>query len=141
MRILSHLQEMGWQTTMDTRVRVLLVHFLTRRRLILQVLLKKFRVFVDAVHGCSTALHIGGTPTAIVRSHHVACPRSQQFCDVSQVSCKCVERTASAPTEARIGPTLIVLLFLVGKPQGVGRCVTGKNEKTSFVINTRRARK
>lgn len=110
MRFLPRLQEMGWETTLDTWARVFLVHFLRRRRSLLQIFLKASGVFVDAIHGCSTTLRIGSAPSAIVSSHHVACLSSQQFCDLSQVSCRCVGKTASVPTEAAIEPTLVILL-------------------------------
>lgn len=110
-RILSYVQKMGWQTTLNTWVRVLLVHLFTIRRFVPQVFLKEFGAFVDAVHGCSTALRVGSTPIATARSH-VVWPRSQQSCDLTRVSGRRGERTASAKTVATMELTSILFVVL-----------------------------
>lgn len=106
-RILPRVQQMGWQTALNTRKRVLSVQFFRLRRSGLQIFLKELGVFIDAVHGCTTTQRIGSAPTAIARSHHVVRPTSEQFCGSSQVSRRCVETMALAMTEGMIGPTLV----------------------------------
>lgn len=125
-RILSCVQKMGWQTTLNTWVRVLLVHLFTPRRVVPQVFLKEFGAFVDAVHGWSTVLRVGGTPIAIARSH-VAWPGSQQFCDLTQVSCKRIEMKGWLQLRRSSLPRYFSSC-LTGKPQGKGRYAAARSE-------------